>query len=92
MIYVDPEAKADKIESSRIEVKLADGRRLEAYHPYRKGSHENPFRDEEIKEKARGLISRVLSAKAADEIIATVDRLPDLANVAPLLKGGEQYK
>ena len=85
-IYVDPEAKADKVNASRIGVKLVDGRYLEAYHPYRKGRRENPLRDEEIKEKARGLISRVLSAEAAEEIIAMTDRLPDLADVAPLLR------
>ena len=83
---MEPAFPRTKVNASRIGVKLMDGRYLEAYHPYHKGSRENPLRDEEIKEKARGLISRVLSAEAAEEIIAMTDRLPDLANVAPLLR------
>lgn len=85
-IYVDSEAREDKVNSSRINIKLVDGRTLGAYQPYRKGSFENPLTDKEIKAKARGLVSRVISEKVAKEIITMVDNLPSLTNVLPLVQ------
>jgi len=72
----------------RMQVRLADGRVLEAEELYRKGSLQNPFTQEELEAKFRSLASAVLDEQGMRRVIERVNRLEDVqdtSDVLPLL-------
>jgi 2-methylcitrate dehydratase PrpD len=60
------EVVADRVlkigEYPPLEIRLADGRRLERWIPFAKGAPENPLSDREVNDKAVSLITPVLGA------------------------------
>lgn len=74
------------VNGARVRVELADGRVLEADEPYRKGSVMNPVTPDELAGKFRGLAAPVLDEAQQDRVLATLDRLEDLEDVADLVR------
>ena len=64
--------------SARVEVMLADGRKLDHFTKFPPGTKENPLSTERVSTKVRDLIEPVVGATQADALIA---RLNDLENV-----------
>lgn len=84
--YADPAATGKASHGSRIAVELNDGRQLEIYQPYRKGSRVNPATPEELDKKYRFLASHVLDESRIDQVADMVARLEQLADLRPLVK------
>ncbi|WP_128565159.1 MmgE/PrpD family protein [Methylobacterium crusticola] len=70
--------------SARVEVTLADGRRLDHFTKFSPGTKENPLSTERVNAKVRDLIVPVLGAPRADALIARLNALEDLEDVRVL--------
>jgi len=74
---------------SDVEVITGDGRIFQENTKYSKGTPNNPFTVEELKDKFKTLTSSVFSEKRNSEIIKTVeslDELDDISDLTELLK------
>jgi len=78
---MDPKAPR----SSRVEVKLKDGRTVSHFMPHAPGTKENPMTTEEVNAKARTLLAPVLGAGPAEEIIRRVNALEAVKDVRELI-------
>jgi 2-methylcitrate dehydratase PrpD len=86
--YADPKAKGDQNYNTTMEIKLTDGRKVEAFQQYPAGSPLNPVSRDELRKKFRKLASAVMPEHRLDEIIAAVERIDEVDNAAafvPLL-------
>jgi 2-methylcitrate dehydratase PrpD len=83
--YVDPTAAGKTSHGSRMTVELNDGRTLEMYQPYRKGSLANPATSEELDKKYRFLAGHVLDKARIDDIAGQVARLDDSDDVRQVI-------
>jgi 2-methylcitrate dehydratase PrpD len=70
--------------SSRVEVKLRDGRTVTHFMPHAPGTKENPMTTEEVNAKARSLMAPVLGKAATEEIIRRVNALETVKDVREL--------
>ncbi|WP_018262361.1 MmgE/PrpD family protein [Methylobacterium sp. WSM2598] len=70
--------------SARVEVILADGRRLEHFTKFPPGTKENPLSTERVNAKVRDLIVPVLGVSRADDLIARINDLENLEDVRAL--------
>jgi len=71
---------------SNVEVKTVDGRIYQTEIKYSKGTPNNPFKIEELKDKFKTLASSLFSEKRISEIIETVDSLDELDDITDLTK------
>ena len=78
----DPAVKGN---NCSVEVELADGRVLRAFCEHPRGSFENPLSRAQIEAKFRTYAKGVLSDATAEEVVATVGHLEDLASVRKLM-------
>lgn len=86
--YADPEARGDKNYSTRMEIKLVDGRTVKTYQEYPRGCPLNPVTRDDIRNKFRKLAGVVLTSSRIEEIIEKVgqlERLNDVSKLLPLL-------
>jgi 2-methylcitrate dehydratase PrpD len=74
----------DAPRSARVEVMLADGRRLEHFTKFPPGTKENPLDTERVNAKVRDLIEPVIGSSRADTLIARLNTLEDLDDVRAL--------
>jgi 2-methylcitrate dehydratase PrpD len=70
--------------SGHVEVSLRDGRNVKLFVPHAPGTKENPMDEARVNEKARTLIAPVMGAARTEELIARINALEDVANVADL--------
>jgi len=70
--------------SGLVEVTLRDGRTVSHFTPHAPGTKENPMTTEAVNAKARDLMTPVLGADRADELIRRVNSLEELKNVRDL--------
>ncbi len=88
-----PDRKLGPAESPLLELRLADGRRLERQIEFAKGAPQNPITDVELQEKVTSLIAPVLGEDRCRQIVAAVhglDELTDCRELLDLLAGREQ--
>jgi len=85
---VDPEAEANYPQKRMggVVVKLKNGTTYQEKTEYAKGMPENPFSDEELRDKFRDLSSVVLPKQQVESIIEAVDCLEDLDDVHMLAR------
>jgi MmgE/PrpD C-terminal domain len=71
-----------------VEIETRDGRMLLGDASDRIGSPGQPLSDAQLEEKFRGLAEPVIGASAARirEIVATLENLPDVRELADLLR------
>jgi 2-methylcitrate dehydratase PrpD len=69
-----------------VEVKTKDGRTFKTEEKYSKGTPNNPFTVEELKDKFRTLASSVFEAKRIEEIIDAVESLESLDSISKLVE------
>jgi len=87
---VDPSAEQVFFEESglaipsHVEVKTVDGRIYEEDIKYSKGTPNNPFTPEELKDKFRTLASSLFRGKRIDKILETIGRLEKLEDISIL--------
>ncbi len=83
---LDPEAEAmyPKAYPSTLIAELYDGRKLKAHVDFPKGDPENPATREEILSKFHSLTEKYLDRALRGEIIKTVDRLEEIADISQL--------
>lgn len=67
--------------AAKVEIELADGRKLEHFQPTRKGDPEMPLTDEELNDKYLELAAPVLGEPAAHALLAELWALETLKNV-----------
>ena len=82
-LAADPElSKAfPRQRAAKVEIELADGRRLSHFQETRKGDPEMPLTDEDVNGKFIELAAPVLGEPAARSLLATLwetERLPDV--------------
>jgi 2-methylcitrate dehydratase PrpD len=70
--------------SGRVEVTLRDGRAVSHFTRHPPGTKENPLSTERVSEKARSLMTPVLAAERAEEVIRWVSELEKLGDVREL--------
>jgi 2-methylcitrate dehydratase PrpD len=70
--------------AGRVEVTLADGRKVERFVRHAPGTPENPLDDAGVNGKARGLIEPVLGVAKTDALIRRVNALEDVADAREL--------
>ena len=78
-----------EVYASVVEVRTADGRSLSCRVDHAKGTMQNPLTPEEIHAKYLSLATTVTSAARAEqiaEIVQRMDRTPDVARLAGLLR------
>lgn len=83
--YADPKAIRDRLAGSLVSVDTNDGRTLEHYVQYRKGTQQNPAKRVELEDKFRRLAATVLNQDGIEEVMRIVDRLEDADSVRPLM-------
>jgi len=87
---VDPSAEQVFFEESglaipsHVEVKTVDGRIYEEEIKYSKGTPNNPFTPEELKDKFKTLASSLFSEKRIDKILEVISRLEELEDISTL--------
>ena len=69
---------------SQIEIETNDGKVFKGEMYYAKGSPKNPFSDEEINEKFKGLSSPVIGDSKADQIVQAIEDLESVKDVNEL--------
>jgi 2-methylcitrate dehydratase PrpD len=69
---------------SNIEIYTKDGKVYKGEMYYAKGSAKNPFTDEEINDKFRGLTVPVIGTERTEKIIAMIENLESVADVNEL--------
>jgi 2-methylcitrate dehydratase PrpD len=82
--YANAEATGDKKASARMKVQLKEGRTLENYQPYRKGSQQNPFTPDELMGKFLKLSTSLLARPTAERLAAQIYDIEKLASVERL--------
>lgn len=88
----DPELQKlyPKKSAAIVTVRTKDGRTLQKQIDDAKGTPDNPFTDQELKEKFTGLVRSVITLEKTDklwrELIALED-LPNVARLGPMLRG-----
>ena len=82
----DPAAEAmyPRAYPATVVAELNDGRRLQAHVDYPKGDPENPVTRDEIIAKFHGLTKNYFDSTRREKIIAKVNRLEELPNIAEL--------
>jgi len=68
-----------------VEVKTKDGKRFQEHVKYSKGTPNNPFTQEELKDKFRTLASSLFDEKRISEIIDVVESLDTLDDISQLI-------
>jgi 2-methylcitrate dehydratase PrpD len=71
---------------STVEVKTKQGKTYHEEVKYSKGTPNNPFTKEELKDKFRTLASSVLSERRINRIIDTVEKIEKLENISILAR------
>jgi len=71
---------------SHVEVEIVQDKVFREEVKYSKGTPNNPFTKEELKDKFRTLASSLFSEKRINQIIETVDNLDELDNISMLIK------
>jgi 2-methylcitrate dehydratase PrpD len=90
-LVADPELDKGwpEVYVSIVEVQTADGRSLSCRVEHAKGTMQNPLRPEEIHDKYLSLATTVTSTAQAEqiaEIVQRIDRTPEIARLAGLLR------
>jgi 2-methylcitrate dehydratase PrpD len=86
----DPAIKGNNCE---VEIQMADGSTFSSRCEHPRGSYENPLTRAQIESKFRTYAKGVVSDAQADEVVAAVNGLEDLASVRQLmdlLRGAKQ--
>ena len=76
--------------SGRVEVTLRTGQTISQFTRHPPGTKENPLDTERVNEKARSLMTPVLSVERTEELICRVNALEglnDTRELRPLLTG-----
>jgi 2-methylcitrate dehydratase PrpD len=89
---VDPalDAQYPQAWPARVEVALADGRRLTAETRHAKGDPRNPLTEAEVVAKHRGIVAGLVEDAVDDRnpgFIHELDRQPDLGALTAILRG-----
>ena len=79
----DPAIKGN---NCAVEIEMADGKMLKSFCEHPRGSFENPLTRAQIEAKFRTYAKGVISDAHAEEVIAAVNRLEDLASVRKLME------
>ncbi|HLJ21266.1 MAG TPA: MmgE/PrpD family protein, partial [Stellaceae bacterium] len=79
------DAAFPKQRAAIVEIETVDGERLSHYAPTRKGDPDSPLSDDELRAKAQELIAPVLGQRATAELVETLWRLDELADVSRIL-------
>ena len=69
-----------------VKIETKDGQTYETQVDNTKGSVENPFTDDELREKFRSLSTSLLGERRTEEVIKCVDNLENLSNIRELVK------
>jgi 2-methylcitrate dehydratase PrpD len=85
LIEVRPDA-AIKGNNCAVEIEMTDGKVLKSFCEHPRGSFENPLTRAQIEAKFRTYAKGVISDAHAEEVIAAVNRLEDLASVRKLME------
>ena len=72
------------IQRATADIITKEGRTFSERIDYKKGQGENPFTDDELKNKFQNLAMPVLKAKKANEVIQMVDRLEEISDISTL--------
>ena len=83
--YAVPEARGDKNYSTRMALKLIDGRTVQTYQEYPRGCPLNPVTRDELRQKFRKLAGAVLTNDRIEKIIEKVDHLEKLNDASELI-------
>jgi 2-methylcitrate dehydratase PrpD len=89
---LDPSIDYPRHFSGHVQIRLADGSVLEENQAHPRGGLEDPLPPEEIESKFRANAQLRLPAAGADQIVAAVNRLEQLAEIrslTDLLKPGK---
>ena len=81
---LDPSIDYPRHFSGHVRIRLADGTVLEENQPHPRGGFEDPLPPEEIESKFRANARLRLSLARADQIVAAVNRLEELAEIRSL--------
>jgi len=84
LIEVRPDPALTGVQSA-VEIEMNDGAKFSARCEHPRGSFENPLTRAQIEGKFRTYAKGVLSDDAAENVIATVNRLEDLGSVRELM-------
>ena len=82
--YADPKAMHERIAGSLVSVEMNDGRIIEQYIQYRKGTSQNPATKVQLKEKFVSLAGSVLEHPQIEEVVGIVERLEHVGSVRSL--------
>jgi 2-methylcitrate dehydratase len=69
---------------SNIEIYTKDGKVFKGEMYYAKGSAKNPFSDEEVNDKFRGLAVPVIGKERTEKIISMIENLESVKDVSEL--------
>lgn len=92
-ITVEADANAPEGGTAHLTVSLRDGRSLKKHTAFVRGTPGNPMPIDEVVTKARGIMAPV-QGPAAEELIAallTIDTLPDVGSLVPMLQRGGDH-
>jgi 2-methylcitrate dehydratase PrpD len=81
----DVDASFEDFRSASVKVKMRDGRIHQHNQKAALGSPELPAPRETIEDKFRANVEKFISAKKAEELIHTVDKLEDLKDISDLM-------
>jgi 2-methylcitrate dehydratase PrpD len=82
---LDPAIDYPRHFSGHVQIRLADGSVLEENQPHPRGGFEDPLPPEEIESKFRANAQLRLPPGRADQIVAAVNRLEELAEIRSLM-------
>lgn len=72
---------------NKVHIEMKDGRTYDGMYVDYAGSAENPFTYEQIVAKARNLITLVYGEQTATQLVANLERVPEMGNVCELFAG-----
>jgi 2-methylcitrate dehydratase PrpD len=83
----DPElsAQVPRLKPARVTVTLTDGRQMTRLRESARGDYQDPYGDDEIRSKFRGLAGMVLSAAGVEHVEGLVDRLDTVPRLRDLV-------
>ena len=83
----DPElsAQVPRLKPARVTVTLTDGRQMTRLRESARGDYQDPYTDDEIRSKFRGLAGMVLSPAGVARVEGLVDRLDTLPRLGDLV-------
>jgi 2-methylcitrate dehydratase PrpD len=73
-------------DEAHVTLRLRDGRELTHYVPHGIGTADNPLTDQQLARKLRSLAEPTLGSQRTDQLLATLERLEQLPNVAELAR------